>query len=47
MDTLLHRFGALIKGSIKGFDRIVFIRKSSLNSICSRNAVIFNGTRST
>jgi len=24
MDTLLHRFGALIKGSIKGFDRIVF-----------------------
>lgn len=31
MDTLLHRFGALIKGSIKGFDRIVF--KGSLRSI--------------
>lgn len=24
MDTLLHRFGEIIKGSIKGFDRIVF-----------------------
>ena len=24
MDTVLHKFGAFIKGSIKGFDRIVF-----------------------
>lgn len=24
MDTLLHRFGSIIKGSIRGFDRIVF-----------------------
>lgn len=24
MDTLLHRFGSLIKGSIEGFDRLVF-----------------------
>ena len=31
MDTLLHRFGALIKGCIKGFDRIVF--KGSLRPI--------------
>jgi hypothetical protein len=31
MDTLLHKFGALIKGSIKGFDRIVF--KGSLRPI--------------
>ena len=23
MDTLLHRFGSLIKGTIKGFDRII------------------------
>lgn len=24
MDILLHRFGAIIKGSIEGFDRLVF-----------------------
>ena len=24
MDTLLHRFGSIIKGSIEGFDRLVF-----------------------
>jgi hypothetical protein len=24
MDTLLHRFGAIIKGSIEGFDRLIF-----------------------
>lgn len=24
MDTLLHRFGKIIKGTLKGFERIVF-----------------------
>jgi len=24
MDTLLHRFGEIIKGTIEGFDRLVF-----------------------
>ena len=24
MDTLLHRFGSKIKGTIEGFDRLVF-----------------------
>ena len=24
MDTLLHRFRAIIKGTIEGFDRLVF-----------------------
>ena len=31
MDTLLHRFGSLIKGCIEGFDRIIF--KGSLRPI--------------
>jgi hypothetical protein len=24
MDTLFHKFGSVVKGVIKGFDRIVF-----------------------
>ncbi len=31
MDSLLHKFGSIIKGSIEGFDRLVF--KGTVKSI--------------